>query len=199
MLNQLSQVHITTGDGKMEGIPSINVSSLANEFCKKLSEIKGTVCNKCYSNRYSKMRPNLENKLLLNSELLSERLLMPSELPVLNAKYARFNSFGELINETHYMNLMSIASHNPFTTFGLWTKRADIVMEFPKVENIKYVYSVTKIGNNEPSKAIIDYFDKIFIVHSRESTTTMNCYGKCLSCLLCYSDNKTKIIDERIK
>jgi len=199
MLNELSQVHITNGDGKMEGIPSINVSSLSNDFCKKLSKIKDTVCNKCYSNRYSKMRPNLENKLLLNSELLSEKLLMPSELPVLNARYARFNSFGEIINETHYLNLMLIASHNPFTTFGLWTKRADIVMEFPKVKNIKYVYSVTKVGNNEPSKAIIDYFDKIFIVHSRKSTTIMNCYGKCLSCLLCYSDNKIKVINEKIK
>lgn len=196
-MNKLSPVHITTGSGKLSNMTSVNVSSLDNNFCQLMSSKKDTVCGKCYSNRYAKLRPTLEDALMRNTELLGSRLLEPYEVPTFNAHYVRFNSYGELINEVHYLNLIQIAMRNPYTTFGLWTKRADIVMKYPKESNIKYIYSVPKIDGKIPRQEYLDFFDKVFIVQSTDEN--QNCHGKCIDCLLCYSDNETTVIRERVK
>ena len=107
-MNSLTQVHVTVGNGKMNNIPSISVSSLTNDFCQLMSKVKGSVCGVCYSNRLSQFRKNLEVKLLHNSALLSEKLLTDRELPTFNNRYVRFNSFGELINDIHMENLIAI-------------------------------------------------------------------------------------------
>jgi hypothetical protein len=196
-MNSLTNVHVTIGGGKMKGIPSINTSSLNNSFCKLASEVKGSVCSICYSNKLSKFRKNLEVKLNLNSEVLSSRLLEQRELPAFNNLFARFNSFGEIINETHMANLIAIAERNPYTTFGLWTKRSDIVMKFPKIDNIKYVYSVSKLDGKLPKPAVMDYFDKAFVVVSDKKD--INCMGSCMDCKLCYTTNDTVLIREQKK
>ena len=197
--NILSHVHITTGEGKMKNIPSINVSSLSNSFCKLMSANKKSVCGKCYSNRYSKMRPLLEKKLLDNSELLSLNILSEEEVPSLNSRFVRFNSFGEIINDIHYQNLIKIAKKNPFTTFGLWTKRSDIVMKYPKEPNIKYIYSVSMINGKKPPENVMEWFDKVFIVHKKDTKEEINCHGACINCLICYTNNPVKIINEKVK
>lgn len=196
-MNKLSNVHITTGSGKLQGFPSVNVSSLENEFCKIASQVKGSICSSCYSNRLSKMRKNLEIRLLGNSALLSERILIESEIPTFNNRYVRFNSYGELINKTHMINLLNIARKNPYTTFGLWTKRADIVMEFNKESNIKYIFSVSKVDGKCSNKRVLDYFDKVFIAMSSAEGT--NCTTNCMSCMLCYTDNAVTVIKEKKK
>jgi hypothetical protein len=180
----------------MEGIPSINTSSLNNRFCIAKSQTD-TVCSRCYSNRYAKLRPSLENKLLQNTVLLSSRILSDHELPVINARYVRFSSFGELENETHFINLVNTARRNTFTTFALWTKRHEIVMKFPKEPNIKYIYSVSAIDGHCHSKKILEYFDKTFTAVSKGQQS--NCHGACFDCLLCYSTNNVKHIRELIK
>lgn len=182
----------------MENISSVNVSSLNNSFCKKMVEAKNTVCGKCYSNRYSKLRPTLEKRLLENSDVLSTRLLLQYETPLFNARYVRFNSFGEIINDIHYLNLLQIANHNPHTTFGLWTKRSDIVMKFPKEKNIKYIHSALHIDSPKASQAILEFFDKVFVVKKKHSED-INCNSKCMECLLCYTDNDVKFINEKLK
>ena len=118
-MNTRTPVHITIGSGKMIDITSVNVSSQENTFCQSMVKAKNTVCTKCYSNRYSKMRPSLEKRLIENSKVLSEQLLSKTEIPLFNARYVRFNSFGEIINDTHYKNLIAIAQENPHTVFGL--------------------------------------------------------------------------------
>jgi hypothetical protein len=197
-MNSKTPIHITHGTGKMMNITSINVSSLQNEFCQRMSQNKNTVCGKCYSNRYSKMRPNLEKRIIENGNILSKRLLKVDEIPLFNSIYVRFNSFGELINDRHYHNLQRIAHHNPHTTFGLWTKRADIVMKHPKEPNIKYIYSALAIENAVVGSSISNWFDKVFYVHKKDNEL-INCKGKCIDCLLCYRDNQTKFIHEKIK
>ena len=195
--NVLSLVHISKGSGKMLDIPSINTSSLTNPFCIAKSK-QDIVCNKCYSNRLTKLRPSLERKLLANGALLSSRELLPEELPKLNARYARFSSFGEIINVQHYLNLCAIAKHNPYTTFGLWTKRYNIIKKYPKVENIKYIFSVEKVDNDKPLPAeILEFFDKTFSVVSKGEPA--NCFGSCIDCLVCYTDNEITSIREHIK
>ncbi len=196
-MNKLSNVHITTGSGKLQGFPSVNVSSLDNEFCKIVSQKNDTICKSCYSNRLSKLRKNLEIRLLGNSALLSGRVLEDSELPVFNNRYVRFNSYGELINETHMQNLINIAKKNPYTTFGLWSKRANIVMKFDKVPNIKYIFSVSKIDAEFTNQGILKYFDKVFIVTT--SSEGNNCTTNCMSCMLCYTDNAVTVIKEKKK
>ena len=196
-MNKLSNVHITTGSGKLQGIPSVNVSSLENEFCKIASKVKGSICNSCYSNRLSKLRKNLEIRLLGNSDLLSKRILKDYELPVFNNRYVRFNSYGELINEQHMANLINIARKNPHTTFGLWTKRSDLVMKFEKVPNIKYIFSVSKVDGTCTNSKVLDYFDKVFIAMSSSEGT--NCTTNCMSCMLCYTDNSVTVIQEKKK
>ena len=52
----MSEIWITTGKGKMEGINSINTNSLTNPFCIRMSSKDNLVCSKCYSNRLLKCR-----------------------------------------------------------------------------------------------------------------------------------------------
>lgn len=196
-MNSLTQVHVTVGGGKMKGIPSVNTSSLKNKFCEVASKVKGSVCSVCYSNRLTKFRKQLEIKITLNSKLLSERRLQEHELPAFNNLFVRFNSFGEIINETHMENLIAIAERNPYTTFGLWTKRSDIVLKFRKRDNIKYIFSVSKLDGKIPKPEVLEYFDKAFIVVS--DNTGVNCSGACLDCRLCYTDNDITIIKEQKK
>jgi hypothetical protein len=195
-LNTLSQVHVTKGSGKMKDIPSINTSSLENQFCIAKAKTN-SVCAVCYSNKLSKLRPSLENRLIQNSALLSSRLLSDIELPVINARFIRFSSYGELENETHYMNLVNIAKRNPFSTFALWTKRADIVMKHPKEPNIKYIYSVSEIDGSQKNENILAFFDKTFTAVPKGQTA--NCHGACIECLICYTDNNIKHIREIVK
>ena len=196
-MNSLTQVHVTTGNGKMKNIPSISVSSLTNDFCQLMSNVKDSVCGVCYSNRLSKFRKNLEVKLLHNSTLLSENLLADKELPVFNNRYVRFNSFGEIINDIHMENLIAIAKKNPYTNFGLWTKRTDIVLKYDKIPNIKYIFSVSKIDGECTDRKVLDYFDKTFTAISNKENA--NCHGACADCMLCYTDNDVKVIKARKK
>ena len=78
-MNSRTSVHITKGSGKMENITSVNVSSLKNDFCQSMVKTKNSVCGKCYSNRYAKMRPTLEKRLIENTDVLSSRLLKIEE------------------------------------------------------------------------------------------------------------------------
>ena len=197
-MNNRTPVKISTGSGKLEHFLSVNTSSLENSFCQIMGLKGDSVCSKCYSDRYAKMRPNLEKVLTTNSDTLSTRLLKDDEIPFFNARYVRFNSFGELINDIHYQNLLLIADKNPHTIFGLWTKRAKTVMKHKKRKNIKYIYSIREINSSKVSEKISNYFDKIFAVKSKDGPE-INCKGKCINCLLCYTDNDTKFIYEKLK
>ena len=109
-------LHITIGSGKMDGIVSINTSSLQNDFCQSMHDCRDNVCNSCYAIRLTKFRSTLENKLEKNSELLSEAPLADDQIPakIGTAKLVRFNSFGELINTQHYRNLIKIVENSVY-------------------------------------------------------------------------------------
>ena len=61
--------------GKMTGMPAVTSSMLCNEYCQKLSNIVGTVCEKCYTKKYLKARPNIEQLYAQNTELLSSSVI----------------------------------------------------------------------------------------------------------------------------
>jgi hypothetical protein len=196
----MQTIHITIGSGKMAGINSINTSTLENEFCTKMRE-NDSVCKQCYAARYEKMRPALHDKLVLNSSLLSSTIIPDNQLPIINAAFFRFDSFGEIINDIHLINLVNIVKKNNHCNFGLWTKRKDIIKQFfnnnDKPDNLILIYSSPKL--NKIAK-IPQYFDKVFTAHNKLSTVdNINCHGNCINCLLCYNKNNVTIINEKAK
>jgi hypothetical protein len=197
-------VHITIGKGKMNQINSINTNNLTNEFCKRNSENPKLICSKCYANRLVKFRKQLEIRLQNNSELLSKKIIARKDLPTINALYFRINSFGEIINKKHLINIFNIAKKNPKTNFTLWSKRVKIFtkeMMLIKPNNLQLIYSNPILDNK--SEIIPKNFNKIFTVYSskyvKDNNIKINCEKNCMTCLKCYKPNKIKYIREKLK
>lgn len=195
----MNHVHITQGSGKMTGIQSINTPTTGNSFCQAMQKTD-SVCKSCYAQRYEKLRPNIVEAFKRNT-FLSERELLPQEIPAINEQIARFAGYGELINMMHFINMIRIAAANPQTIFTLWTKRPKIVHRAlkgrAKPENLILIYSSPMVG--VPSKKPRG-FDKVFTTFAKGSDMTdINCHGSCNTCRLCYSHNDTININEIIK
>jgi len=195
-------IFISHGEGKMEGILSINTNPMGNPFCEYMSEYKTYVCYSCYARRHLQYRRLAAAHYTENGKLLASRLLTDDELPRFNEKYVRFHSYGELFNVNHLANFVRIAELNEGTTFALWTKRNDLAQDYfeekEKPKNLILVYSQICIN---PQKVWIPKgFDKTFSVVTNERK--MNCWGKCIECLKCYhlSDQKSdNFIYEKLK
>jgi hypothetical protein len=195
----MNAIHITQGSGKLAGIISINTPTSTNPFCQSMQK-KDSVCKSCYAQRYEKLRPNIVEAFKRN-KFLSERELLPQEIPAINEQIARFASYGELINMMHFINLLRIALANPRTIFTLWTKRPRIVQRVLKLmgkpDNLILIYSSPIVGK---VSALPKGFDKVFTTFVRGSDMTdINCHGSCNTCRLCYSHNDTTFINEIIK
>ncbi len=198
-------IHITkhSKDRKMESMQSINVNPLTNRFCIS-SHKNDMICKKCYAINQVKMYGGMVKPLQSNSDILSTYNLKISDVPVINAQVFRFNSFGELINETHYKNLIMIARLNPDTIFSLWTKRFKIVQKaqskIAKPDNLILIHSSYKVNKEEE---LPDGFDKVFTVYDRWYASVhdvvINCQERCNECRICYSKSTTNSIHELIK
>lgn len=184
----------------MEGIPSVSTSALTNEFCKCMAEGCG-VCANCYARSLESLRKSMESHLIDNGEILSKSVLAGADIPMFNNQVVRFDSFGELINENHLINLVNICKANPYTTFALWTKRKDIVKAVMdkegKPDNMILIYSSPMLNRAEE---LPPHFDKVFTVYESEyalaNNTPINCGDKkCINCRKCYnvSDTTTHI------
>lgn len=188
--------HISVMTGKLDGLHAISTNTRTNEYCIKQNESgDGTnICTKCYSHTMLKSyRKNMQPALQRNSDALSGYIHAATDLPKINDLYFRFDAHGELINDTHFINLINIAKANPNTSFALWTKRTDIVNKvlatgsgYEKPDNLILIYSNPKIGRilARPPK----HFDRTFNnVLQHEHVEQQNCTGqKCMDCLLCY-------------
>ena len=195
-------LHVTNGSGKMLGIQSINTSTLENPFCSKMRVID-SVCRKCYAATYEKMRPSLENALLRNHGALSSGILPLSELPFVNAQFLRVNSFGELVNQYHFKNILNLTMKNSHCQVVLWTKRKDLINRVlsvrDKPKNLTLIYSSPVI--NKAAK-LPRHFNKVFTVYdkSHKNASHINCGGKsCNDCQLCYTVNDTVFVNEIVK
>jgi hypothetical protein len=240
--------------GKMEGMRAISTSPLLNRFCQKQAykkckidshgnvseedEERMRICRMCYSVQLltpgeSGSAPHeLGSKpgLARNTRLLSQNIIekIPRVLPSKKHghNWFRFNAEGELVNETHLINLANIAIANPTVTFTLWTKRPDIVQNvfygvpassktmktdrYPvpkqrammqKPKNLKLIRS-SPLMNVEAT--LPKGFDKVFTVYTPEylaehPEVNVNCQKHCVGCGLCYTDNKVIYIHENLK
>lgn len=200
-------------DGKIEGLCSIDTSSLMNPFCVKMSATAGTVCSKCYAIRAEKYRTNLTECYNNNNELLSSSIINYDELPRINALYCRFNAFGEVINDIHFINLLRICKVNQRVSFSLWTKNKKVIdyvfneLKYEKPKNLKIILSSIYVNMQQMTENEIKnskYYDKLFTVYSKDfinnHNITINCgEKKCKNCMKCYNDDNYVIIIEKIK
>ena len=191
----MNHVHITQGFGKMLDIPSINTPTSTNTFCQSMQKTN-SICKSCYAQRYEKMRPSLVEATTRNL-FLTLRYIEPQEIPAINAQVFRFHSYGELHNQIHLQNYFTIAQANPRTVFTLWTKRYGLVQRVLKLRskpsNLILIYSSPVV---DKEARLPKGFDKVFTVHSKDTTAPINCHGSCNTCRLCYSHNDVVNINE---
>lgn len=202
---------MTNHTGKMEGINSIGTSCANNPFCIKRRENGDSICAHCYAETYMKMRPALKKRLEANAEILTTRMLENRELPFINSHLFRFESFGDLYNETHLENYIQICLHNSFTQFGLWTKNIWILNDvfekkgIAKPDNMSIVVSSPLLNKQmELDREKFWFVDHIFTVYDKNFIETnnicINCGAKnCLRCSVCYFKNTEFYINEKLK
>lgn len=127
---KVTGVHYTVKhSGKMEGMQSLSTSCLCNKYCKNRSINSDLVCSHCYAQRQMKMYKNLNACLERNTKILTGRILKEAEIPMINASFFRFESFGDLINITQVINYFHICKKNKHVHFALWTKNPWIIEE----------------------------------------------------------------------
>ncbi len=215
MVNSVSEfrkrigVHITTRhNGKMEGMHSLSTSCLKNNLCKERSKNKASICSHCYASRLLKMYKNTEYCLSKNTDILTKKVLIEEELPILNVLYFRLEAFGDLINTMQVLNYFNLCNKNPQTRFAIWTKNPQLIEQtihqgHRKPQNLNVVLSSPFL--NKEIKNKYDFVDVIFTVYDKETIDKekilINCGDKkCLECLKCYKKHEDLIyINEKIK
>lgn len=202
-------VHITTDhNDKMAGMISLSTSNLVNPFCKAHRACKGSICEKCYAhaqmNRFKNMQPCLAN----NFDILTNHIIANDELPIVNALVFRFESFGDIYNETQVINYFNICKVNPQTRFALWTKNPAIIERaiatgHEKPENLVILLSSLYI-NQQADIEKWSFIDKVFTVYDEktiaEKQININCGARnCFTCQRCYRKDTEKFINEKLK
>jgi hypothetical protein len=196
----MNQLHFTfhkvRKDGfanKMDGMISINTNSVTNPFCQRM-RLTDAVCKSCYNKRLERFTAKAfqrNNDLFLDENYQPEKIMYNT---------IRFHSFGELLNATHYKNIIKLCEYNPNTSFTLWSKRADIIGLYEKPVNLINIYSSHKMNVEE---RLPINFDKVFTVYNpafiRENGIEINCKKSCYSCGICYSKNDITYVKEQIK
>jgi len=203
-------LHITNHSqgNKLEGFRSINTSVELNAFCQKMISKKekgklNTICERCYASTMEKRFNSLRSNIKDNFDILTTQLLKPQQLPLLLDRVFRLHSLGELENNTHFRNYLTLAEVNPKTRFTLWTKRNDIVRDvlehdsLPK--NLSLIFSNAKVNSKDIK--LPQHFTKVFTNYTKQGSedVVINCSNKCKDCMLCYSDNSITHIRELVK
>ena len=194
----------TNHSGKMKGMVSINTSALNNPFCLTSHQNKNSVCSRCYSVRYERLRPTVSDRYRRNGLILSETVIEGSRIPIFNNLYVRFNSYGELVNKRHYDNLVRIAEYNDNAKFTLWTKRIDLIDVNYKPSNLKIIFSnpiLDKVLYDIP-KGCDGVFNVVSDIDESEvrDLGLYKCGGKkCIDCLRCYDGREIGVIVEKVK
>lgn len=193
--------------GKMAGMYSLSTSPLCNRYCQEYSKDPDKICSHCYAQTQMQMYKNMQECLANNSKLLTETILKKKDIPIINAKFFRFEAFGDISNETQVINYFNIAKHNKGVHFALWTKNPGIVQRaidagISKPKNLQIILS--SHYTNKEMETDYDFVDKIFTVYDKQyienNDVEINCGDKkCLACGLCYKKNKIRYVKEQIK
>ena len=207
-------VKSSTHSGKMTGIPSYSTSCLENERCAMYRHCDGSICEKCFAHAYMGFRKGLRESMQKNGEMLKSRVFEMDELPIINAAFFRYESFGDLDagekGITQARNYLRIARKNPHVRFGWWTKNPDILDKAIKAEggytkNISFVVSSIMI-NEVRDVSKFPWVNVVFTVYSpaylaEHPEIKINCGTRqCLGCLQCYKAHKKLVyVNELLK
>lgn len=186
----------------MSGIPAVTSSMLCNESCQAFMNIKGSVCEKCYTRKYLSARPNSEKCYRENTDLLSSSLIPIKQLPFINAALCRLESFGDITNATHLQNYINLIRKNNHCMFSLFTKNYTVVFNYFKEHkqprNLSIVISSLML-NTPFDITLISQLPltnvKIFTVYTKKyadkNGITVTCgKNRCIDCQRCYKKNK---------
>ena len=194
-------IHISHLSGKMEGVRAMSSYAGMNPSCKGLMRNPETVCAHCYAYKQveSGLYPQQRTCLERNGKALSKSLL--EVVPNLSRlQVFRFESHGDVINETHARNFIRISRYNPATHFAAFTKRPDVwkqalILEGDKPDNLNIVLSSPLINVPLDFKEAYPFVDVIFTVYEKgyempEGTYKCRC-GKrsCDMCRFCYTQS----------
>ena len=105
--------------GKLLGLDAINSNTLSNEFCQKehKSPVKNKICKECYSvEMLETFRTNCVENFENNSVALSTMIHEDFSYLRFRNDIARLHGHGELINQTHLHNFVSMVKHFPHIT-----------------------------------------------------------------------------------
>lgn len=210
-----NEVHVTWNHtGKMRGKASLSTSPLINCQCQKNCKNEKWVCRFCYSIKMMKMYKQLATALERNYHILTTSILPFDSLPLINRLDFRFEAFGDLANETHFINYLNICKKNPNTIFAIWTKNPQIMakvfddMGYEKPKNLIIIYSnpiVNTLIKLETIQKKYWFIDKTFNVFTKDFLKDhpeyeVNCGAKCCNeCNICYSFNDIKELIEVLK
>lgn len=191
--------------GKMQDMTVITTAMTQNDNCKRLSAIKGSICEHCYSRQALAYRHKVRTCYEKNGDILSGGLIPDNQLPYINSVICRLESHGDLINETHLQNYINLVQKNPHCMFALWTKQYAIILSYFKnhtqPDNLIVVVSSPIIGREidlTPYKKL-GMNVKSFTVYPK-GTTDVNCGDKhCIDCRVCYIKDSTQAIKEVLK
>lgn len=198
---------------KMRGIDSLSTYKKTSKICGFLSH-HDCICKKCYAEKSIKLyNASLLPVLIYNTLLLKYIDLDNENIPYINNKYFRFESFSDLQGSKHLKNLIAICKKNKNTIFTLWTKAGYTLIKMLEEENINKLPSNLNIICSDIyiDKNLIDekYLNtlqnalksknalKCFCVFSdkkqQESSKMFICKNKCVDCLKCYKKSKNAV------
>lgn len=196
----------------MSGIPAVTSSMLCNESCQAFMNIKGSVCEKCYTKKYLSARPNSEKCYRENTDLLSSSLIPIKQLPFINAALCRLESFGDITNTTHLQNYINLIRKNNHCMFSLFTKNYTVVFNYFKEHkqprNLSLVISSLMLNTPFDITTISQLpltNVKIFTVYTKKyadkNGIPVTCgKNRCIDCQRCYKRNKAPIyVSELLK
>jgi len=211
---------------KMRGIDSLSTYKKYSDVCKFLQH-GGGICSKCYADKsISLYKAALLPTLIYNTLLLKYIDIDADQIPYINSKYFRFESFSDLQSSKHFKNLLTICKKNKCCLFTLWSKcgykltkymEAEKILKLPNNLNIVfseyYINKKTEINYLKqlqaclyPQQAITGNYKnalKCFVVYDdekkRKESNLYQCKNSCINCLKCYKKSKNIIyIAEKI-
>lgn len=200
---QPSGLHFTLNHtGKMAGIHSLSTSCKGNAQCQKNAQIKGSICEHCFSFAMMKRYTNLDGCMQRNAEILRAGIIPDDQWPITTGQIFRLESFGDLGNWEQAANYLNFARLNPQTQFSLYTKNPRFIAEairrgFEKPANLVIVYS--SLFLNAQARPPYPFIDKVFTVYDSEEKAPagINCGARsCFTCRRCYRASKPGEVEQ---
>ena len=193
--------------GKMENIPSISTSCLANPICLQRMLDGDSICSHCFAETTLKRYSDCGKNMLSNTYLLTESILDLDLLPRFpNVSIVRIESFGDVANVTQAINYANLCKVNPLVTFAWWSKNISIIEKafdlVGKPENVILIESSPKVDVVKAASS--HYVDKVFTVFSKkyiiENNVDINCGARCCAtCRNCYRKDTPADVREQLK